>query len=481
MESCWLEARLVDLGELCKLAGRFFIMAHPLQSNHKLFYQILRWCLMIVPVAVVVGSLNAFFLWVLAEATASRVAHPWLLYLLPVAGLVIVYLYRQLGKNSEAGNNLIMDEIHEPGAGVPARMGPLVLLTTVITHLFGGSAGREGTAVQIGGAATDTMARWFKLHDEDRKLMLTAGVAAGFGAVFGTPLTGAIFALEVLAIGRIKYNAIIPALLAAILADVVCSAWGAHHTHYRIDFLESAVLFSHEVKVDLLLLTKVAGAGILFGLAGYLFGELTHSLKDLFKVTTKNPYVTVVVGGILVILLVQLIGNRDYIGLGVYATRDGGVSILSAFQPGGAEWYSWFLKLLLTAITLAAGFKGGEVTPLFFVGATLGNTLAWVFGAPVDLFAAIGFLAVFAAATNTPLACTIMGVELFGAEHMLYFAVACFVAYYFSGHTGIYSSQRVAVPKLFDLRGGAEIPHKLGELRETHSSLLKSWLKRWRS
>jgi len=454
-------------------------MAHPLSANPKIFVQILRWTLLIIPVAVIVGSLNAFFLWILNLATVTRIDNPWLIYLLPLAGIAIVYSYRNLGKNSEGGNNLIMDEIYEPGAGIPTRMGPLVLFTTAITHLFGGSAGREGTAVQIGGATTHWLARLFKLNEADTRLILIAGVAAGFGAVFGTPLTGAIFALEVLAIGRLRYDAIIPALFAAILADVVCSAWGAHHTHYRIDFLETITLFEHAVKVDIVMMAKIVLAAIAFGLAGYLFGELTHVFKDIFKATLKNPYLIVVVGGLIVIASVQLIGNYDYIGLGVYSSREGGVSILSAFTEGGAEWYSWLLKLLLTAITLAAGYKGGEVTPLFFVGATLGNTMAWVLGAPVDLFAALGFLAVFAAATNTPLACTIMGVELFGADHMLYFAIACYTAYYFSGHTGIYSSQRVAVPKLFDLGGAPQITHKLGELRSTHSSLLKSLVKKY--
>ena len=454
-------------------------MPHPLSQHPKTLLHILRWMVLIIPVAVTVGSLNAFFLWILDLATTTRTAQPWLIYLLPVAGVVIVFLYRQLGKNSEAGNNLIMDEIHEPGAGIPLRMGPLVLVTTVLTHLFGGSAGREGTAVQIGGAATQGLARLFRLSPEDTRLMLIAGVAAGFGSIFGTPFTGAIFALEVLAIGRIKYDAIIPALFASLLADYVCTAWGAHHTHFRIDFIEQITLFKQAVPFDLLTLGKVGIAAIIFGLAGYLFAELTHSLKDLFKVTLKNPYLIVITGGLIVIAAVQLMGHQDYIGLGVYSTREGGVSIISAFQVGGAEWYSWLIKIVLTAITLAAGFKGGEVTPLFFVGATLGNTLAWVLGAPVDLFAALGFLAVFAAATNTPLACTIMGAELFGADYMVYFAIACFTAFYFSGHTGIYSSQRVAVPKLFDRQGAPHPQHKLGQIRETHSSLAQLLLKRF--
>lgn len=436
---------------------------------------ILRWLLIVVPISVAVGSVVAFFLWLLDLATETRVTHPWLLYLLPFAGLVIVFSYRLGGKNAEAGNNLILDEIHEPGAGVPGRMAPLVLFGTVVTHLFGGSAGREGTAVQIGGAISEKLCALFRLDADTRRLMLTAGVAAGFGACFGTPLAGAIFAIEVLAIGRIKFDAVIPALFAASLADLVCTAWGPPHTHYRIDYLEQVVQWQEHMGFNLVLTGKILLAAIAFGLAGYLFGELIHLIKDVFKVTLKKPYVIVFTGGLIIIGLVWLIGNGDYIGLGVRASREGGVSILSAFYAGGAEWYSWMLKLLLTAITLAAGFKGGEVTPLFFIGATLGNSLSWMMNAPVDLFAALGLLAVFAAATNTPLACTIMGVELFGAEYMVYFALACFVAYAFSGHTGIYGSQRVAVPK----PGHAHGHLTLSEIRQAQNRFVE-WLKRRR-
>lgn len=426
-----------------------------------------------MPIAVAVGSVVALFLWLLDLATVTRGDHPWLLYLLPLAGLVIVFSYRVAGRNAEAGNNLILDEIHEPGAGVPGRMAPLVLIGTVVTHLFGGSAGREGTAVQIGASISERFCSWFRLDAADRRLMLTAGIAAGFGACFGTPLAGTVFALEVLAVGRIKFDAVIPALFAAAIADLVCAAWGTPHTQYQIGYLEEVVLWKEHMGFNLLLTGKVMLAAVAFGLVGYLFGELMHLLKDLFRVVLKNAYVTVFVGGLIVIGLTHLIGNTDYLGLGVVASREGGVSILSAFEPGGAEWYSWALKLLLTAITLAAGFKGGEVTPLFFIGATLGNTLAWLLGAPVDLFAALGFLAVFAAATNTPLACTIMGVELFGADHLVYFAIACFLAYAFSGHTGIYGSQRIAVPKPGQVRRHLT----LSQLRNQQDRFVQ-WLKR---
>jgi H+/Cl- antiporter ClcA len=430
--------------------------------------------LLLIPLALVVGSLNALFLYLLDYASHTRADNPYLLYLLPLAGVVVVFIYRRFGKNSESGNNLIIDEIHQPGAGIPARMAPLVLFSTVVTHLFGGSAGREGTAVQIGGACSAAYGKLFKLSGRDYQILLSAGVAAGFSALFSTPLAATIFAIEVLAVGRIRFDSVIPALFAAILADVVCTAWGTPHTQYKIDFLEHVMLFEHVLHVDLLMLGKVLIAAIAFGITGYLFGETVFVLKDIFKHVFKNPYLIAVIGGLIVIGIVSLIGNQDYIGLGVNSYREGGVSIISAFQEGGAEWYSWMLKLLLTAITLAAGFKGGEVTPLFFIGATLGNTLAWIMGAPVDLFAAIGFIAVFAAATNTPLACTIMGVELFGSDHLLYFAVACFVAYYFSGHTGIYSSQRVAVPKSSNF---AAHEKTLGEIRAANNRLV-SWLKK---
>ena len=400
---------------------------------------LLYWTVLAIPVSLVAGSLVALFLWLLDVVTHFRWEHAWLLYLLPLSGIVIHFLYKLWGKNAEAGNNLIMDEIHQPGGGVPGRMAPLVLITTLITHLFGGSAGREGTAVQIGGSMASLLGKWFRLSKEDTRIILMMGIAAGFGAVFGTPLTGAIFALEVLAIGRIKYNALVPCLIASVFADIVCSAWGLHHTKYHIRLTTT---------FDFLLLGKIILGGVAFGLAGYLFALSSHGIKSLSnRLIPTHKWLIPVTGGCLVILLTFIAGTEDYLGLGVTSSTPDGISIVNAFRENGVTSWSWLWKLVFTAVTLGLGFKGGEVTPLFFIGATLGNTIAMITGAPVELFAGLGFIAVFAAATNTPIACTIMGAELFGADYILYYAVACFTAYYFSGHSGIYTSQRLAVSK----------------------------------
>jgi len=317
--------------------------------------------------------------------------------------------------------------------------------------LFGGSAGREGTAVQIGGSIAGMFGGWFGLKEIDRSMMLTAGVAAGFGAVFGTPVTGAVFALEVLTIGSIQYGSLLPALVAAVIGDATVNAWRISHVHYRIAGLlpRAPFLISDMLHFDVLLLGKVIICSAAFGLASFLFAGMVHEIKHSCLKLFKYKWMVPVFGGLVIIGLTFLIGNTDYLSLGIDAGRPGAVTIPSAFNAGGSATWSWLWKTVFTTVTLGTGYKGGEVTPLFYIGATLGNTLAVLFNAPVSLFAALGFIAVFAGATNTPMACTFMGVELFGGQHVMLFAVACFTTYFFSGHSGIYTSQRIAVPKIF--------------------------------
>jgi len=417
---------------------------------------LLKWLAIGIPSGAVVGSAVALFLWSLDRATELQWQYPWLLYLLPVAGLVSGFLYHRLGQSAEAGNNLIMEQIHEPGGGVPARMAPLVLIGTLITHLFGGSAGREGTAVQMGGSIVATLGRWLNLSPSDMRILLTSGIAAGFGAVFGTPLTGAIFAIEVLTIGRMSYQALIPCLIASIVGDQVNTAWGVGHTEYHIAWAAELTPSHPGIMFDWLLAGKVAIAAVGFGLVSVLFTQLTQGIVWTFKRMVTIPWLRPAVGGVAVILLTLALGQRDYLGLGVNANPNtpNAVTIQSCFVIGGATILSWWWKLLFTAVTVGSGFKGGEVTPLFFIGAALGNVLGSALGAPVDLMAALGFVAVFAGATNTPLACTIMAIELFGhgngpllsSGFVIYAAIACFLSWFLSGSSSIYHAQRGSRP-----------------------------------
>ncbi len=432
------------------------------REHAETFAQLLRWTLLVVPVGILGGSASALFLWSLDRVTELRWQHGWLLFLLPLAGVAVGWVYHVVGRSAAGGNNLIIEQIHEPGGGVPTRMAPLILAGTLITHLFGGSAGREGTAIQMAGSLASAYGRLCRFSADNTRVLLMAGVAAGFGSVFGTPLTGAIFAMEVLVIGRMRYDALLPVLVASVVGDVTCTAWGIGHAHYHIALDPAGAARFH---LDAALVGKVILAAVAFGWVARLFSELTHALQTAYERFIPLPWLRPAAGGVLVIGLVYLVGTRDYLGLSVTSPDANGISLATAFVPGGVTPWSWWWKVLFTAVTVAAGFKGGEVTPLFFIGAALGHTLGVLLGAPVDLFAGIGFIAVFAGATNTPLACTVMGIELFGAHYTVYFALACFIAYYCSGHSGIYLSQRVGVSK----RGGSDAPPE-ASLRETRDA-----------
>ncbi len=400
---------------------------------------IFKWLFILTLLSVLVGSLVALFLWALDQVTLLHWSQHWLLFLLPLAGILIYSIYHFWGKGSEAGNGLLIDGIHNSQTKVPASMAPLVLFTTLITHLFGGSAGREGTAVQMGGGLAAIFSKWFTLKKEDHRLILMCGMAAGFAAVFGTPLAGAVFAVEVIVIGRIQYKEFLPCYFSSIVAHLVCLAWGIQHTTYRIGFAGNDLL----LHFDTILIAKTILAAMAFGLAAFLFAEAHLQVKTIFNKWVPIKWLIPVIGGLMIIGFCYLLNTQDYLGLGVIAEKANGISIVSSFKEGGATPYSWFWKLLFTAITLGSGFKGGEVTPLFFIGATLGNTLAWIMGAPTDVFAALGFIAVFAGATNTIFASTIMGCELFGTEFVLYFFIACFMARLASGYSSIYPTQRL--------------------------------------
>ena len=389
-----------------------------------------KWIFICLILGIIAGSISAFFLLSLEWATNWRESHLWIIWLLPVGGFIIGLSYHLYGNSVVKGNNLLLEEFHSPKKIIPFRMAPLVLFGTILTHFFGGSAGREGTAVQVGGAVADRFTKILKLSKRDRKIVLIAGISAGFASVFGTPLAGGIFALEVLILGRIRLDAIIPSFMAAVFANYFCEIWGVSHTHYHISYV------AEMTPVNLLWSLL---AGIIFGLVAMLFSKSTHFWSNLFKNVIKYPPLRPVIGGTILAIAIYLIGTTKYIGLGI-------PTIVDAFNVN-LNSYDFLLKVLFTSFTLGAGFKGGEVTPLFYIGATLGNVLIWFIPLPMGLLAGMGFVAVFAGATNTPIACTIMGIELFGIESGVFIALACSTAYLFSGHSGVYSSQIIGSPK----------------------------------
>ncbi|MEN7531709.1 voltage-gated chloride channel family protein [Cupriavidus sp. DL-D2] len=389
-----------------------------------------KWLVIASVVAFLAGTASAFFLVSLDRATSWREAHRWVIWLLPVAGFAVGWIYHLMGKAVDGGNNLIIDEIHDPKKVVPLRMVPLVLGGTVVSHLFGASVGREGTAVQMGGALADQLTHLFRLKHEDRRILLMAGISAGFASVFGTPLAGAVFGLEVLAIGRMRYDALFPCVVAGIVADQVCLAWGVHHTHYAMGEI---------VPIGFWSVMAVVAAGIVFGLVGMVFATATHQLSAWVKRLIHYAPLRPAAGGIVIATAVWALDAYNYIGLGI-------PDIVRSFQEPMAPW-DFLGKMAFTVVSLGTGFKGGEVTPLFYIGATLGNALAPLLHLPFPMLAGIGFVAVFAGAANTPIATTLMAMELFGAEIGPLAAIGCITAYLFSGHTGIYHAQRVGHSK----------------------------------
>jgi H+/Cl- antiporter ClcA len=389
---------------------------------------VLRWIVVGGVVGVLAGASSAFFLETLDWATETRQENPWLLWLLPVAGLLMGFVYHTFAGRAAAGNNLIIDEIHEPSAWIPRRMAPLIYAATIVTHLCGGSAGREGTAIQMSGSLSDGLVnRFARFSGSDRRLVLISAISGGFGAVFGVPIAGCIFGLEVQSAGRIRHDAIVPALAASLVGNEVVAALGVEHQPLPV--IEG-------LDLEPVLALKMILAGALFGLTAIAFVHITHIVKRTFGRVLSWPPLRPFVGGVAVIALTYLVDTRDYLGLSLPLID---ASFETAFS---VALFAFAWKLLFTAVTLGSGFQGGEVTPLFVIGATLGATLGHVLHAPIPVFAAMGMVAVFAGAANTPIACIVMGVELFGSGAIVPIAIACVGSYVFSAEHGIYSSQR---------------------------------------
>jgi H+/Cl- antiporter ClcA len=387
-----------------------------------------KWLAIYLIVGGIVGSATAFFLQTLDYVTLLRTNHIWVVYFLPIAGLAIGLLYYYYGDAANKGNNLLIEthqslENGETPKPIPFKMAPMVFISTLLTHIAGGSAGREGTAVQMGGAIADQFTAIFKINAADRKTILIIGISSGFAAVFGTPLAGAIFALEILSIKKVKINQVFASFFVAYIAHYSCLAWQVKHTIYSIPNIPA---------ISLTTLAWAIVAGIIFGLTALAFtstGRLFENIFNKIKFEPLRPFI----GGIIIALFIVVFNSTKFIGLGIPTIQDAFIN--------NAGQFDFVIKLILTSFTLSAGFKGGEVTPLFFIGATLGNILIWFIPLPMALLAGMGFVAVFSGATNCVYASIALGLELFGIKAGVYIGLASVVAYFTSGPNGIYSAQ----------------------------------------
>lgn len=385
----------------------------------------LKWMLICLLVACPVALACAFFLYSLELATQSKEQHPWFLYLLPIGGLLIGLLYYYKGTIVNKGNNLLIEDYHKATNTIPLKMGVFVLLGTLTTHLFGGSAGREGTALQIGASISEQFSKIFTLSPKGKKLLILLGISAGFSAVFGTPLAGALFAMEIMIVGKLQYKGAFYIFVCAYLADYICTLTGITHSTY------SVTNFLNYNAVNTLWIIICA---VVFGITSIVFVFTTDLVSKTLKKYVSPIYMHPFYGALIFIGIITLLNQDIYLGLGI-------PTIQQAFLLPSAP-YVFFIKLVLTALILGSGFKGGEVTPLFFIGATLGSALAYYLNMPLDVFASIGFVAVFCGATKTPLACIAMALELFGYQNGIYTALACVIAYLISGRHTIYKSQK---------------------------------------
>lgn len=395
-------------------------------DNLKLF---IKWTAISLISGLGVGSVGIAFVYCMNFATNMRTTHDYLIYFLPLGGLAIVFLYNITNSKEARGTNLVLSTLHAESE-IPIKMAPLIFVTTVITHFVGGSTGREGAALQIGGSIGNTLGKWFHLDDRDKRVVIMCSMSAAFSAVFGTPLAAAFFSMEVVSVGVMYYAALVPCVFSSLIASQLAIACGVNFETFSIINLPVFSVFSG-LKISLLSLL-CAGVSIIFCI-------MLHGFSKLYNKYLINPYIRIVTGGCLIIAFTLIVGSRDYLGIGI--------PLIEHAVSGNAKPLSFLLKMIFTALTIGAGYKGGEIVPSFCVGATFGCLFGNILGFSPSLCAAVGMIAVFCGVTNCPITSLLIGFELFGFEGFPFFLIAIAISYSLSGYYGLYSDQTIVYSK----------------------------------
>lgn len=405
------------------------VIRHKIKHNAHRALVSLKWIIFAIIVGAIVGLCGTAFYFALSLVTVLRTQNTWLIFLLPLGGLGIVAMYRFLHNEKDTGTNLVISAIHSDDE-LPLRMAPLIFVSTLITHLFGGSAGREGAALQMGGSIGNALGKLFHFDDKDKHVMIMCGMSAAFSALFGTPMAAAILPMEMVSVGVMYYIALVPCVISSLVAHGIAYSFGVSNEMFIIRSIPKfGIITSIEISV----------LAILCALVSILFCVLLHKSEDLYKRFFTNLYIRVIAGGCIIIVLTLLVGNQDYNGTGI--------NIIEHCINGTVRPEAFLLKMIFTALTLGAGYKGGEIVPSFFTGAAFGCLFGNLLGFSPTLCTAVGMTAVFCGVTNCPITSLLISFELFGYDGMPYFLLATALSYMLSGYFGLYRSQKIVYSK----------------------------------
>lgn len=397
-----------------------------IRHNIKLFW---KWVIMSIITGLTVGGFSTLFAFCMNSATNYRENHNYIIFFLPFAGIITVFLYSIFNYKNDKGTNLVLSTIHAKSE-IPFKMAPLIFITTILTHMFGGSAGREGAALQLGGSIGNQLGRWFKFDDSDKRIVILCGMSAAFSAVFGTPMAAAVFSMEVVSVGVMYYAALVPCVFSSLIASYFATNFGIRGENFQfINFPEPNILNT----IEIVCLSVICAA------LSVVFCMLLHSTGNLFRKYLKNPYIRIFLAGSAIVLLSLLFNTNDYNGAGI--------NVIARAIKGDAVPYAFAVKMIFTAITIEAGFRGGEIVPSFFIGATFGCVFGNLIGFSPSVCAAIGLISLFCGVTNCPITSLLISFELFGAGGIPYFLIAVAVSYFMSGYYGLYHDQTIVYSK----------------------------------